>query len=362
MDLLTVDKDVTTASTLPAYFYNSTEFFEASKEKIFTKTWQFCPIGDIPESNNFVLPFELLPGMLDEPLMFSRNELGQLNCLSNVCTHRGSILVEAPCSKTKQIRCPYHGRRFDLSGNFVHMPGFNQNKNFPSESDTLPNVPFGQFGPFLFASLFPAHSFEHTMGAILNRLSWMPMETMKFEPARAKEYTVNAHWALYCENYLEGLHIPFVHPELTKTLDFQNYSYEIGDQFNLQLAIAAEGEVHFDIPIWAQDYGKKIAAYYYWIFPNTMLNFYPWGCSVNIVQPLAPDRTKISFLPFIMDKSKLDQGAGGNLDKVEMEDEHVVELMQRGLRSRLFKKGRFSATQEQGAHHFHQLICNYIND
>ncbi|TMH07471.1 MAG: hypothetical protein E6H79_04690, partial [Betaproteobacteria bacterium] len=35
------------------------------------------------------------------------------------------------------------------------------------------------------------------------------------------------NWALYVENYLEGLHIPFVHPGLTKTLDLGNYRYEL---------------------------------------------------------------------------------------------------------------------------------------
>ena len=66
-----------------------------------------------------------------------------------------------------------------------------------------------------------------------------------------------------------------------------------------------------------------------------MFNVYPWGMSVNVVQPLAIDRTRVSFLTYVWDESKLDRGAGAGLDRVEREDEAVVESVQRGVRSRL---------------------------
>ena len=36
------------------------------------------------------------------------------------------------------------------------------------------------------------------------------------------------------DNYLEGLHIPIVHPELNKTINYKSYKTEIHDQFSLQ--------------------------------------------------------------------------------------------------------------------------------
>jgi choline monooxygenase len=61
-----------------------------------------------------------------------------------------------------------------------------------------------------------------------------------------------------------------------------------------------------------------------------------------------------------VDPSKLEQGAGAALEKVEREDEFVVELVQKGVRSSLYKSGRFSPTREQGVHHFHQLLASYL--
>ncbi len=360
MELFAIKSDITEASTLSSAFYNSPEWFELSKDKIFAKTWQFCMGDEDLRSTNQLVPFTMLPGFLDEPILFTRDQDNQLRCMSNVCTHRGNVLVEGACS-AQQIRCKYHGRRFKLCGDFIHMPEFDQAKNFPSERDHLPQVPFKQLGPFIFASINPHSPFEEVFAEIMDRLYWYPFHEMRFDANRSRDYLVKAHWALYCENYLEGLHIPFVHQALRSVLDFGAYSTEIYRYVNLQFALANSGEDSFNLPKDSPDYGKNVAAYYYWIFPNTMLNFYPWGCSVNVVKPLAPNLTKVSFLPFVVDPSKLDRGAGGDLDRVEREDEAVVESVQRGIRSRLYDAGRYSPSMETGTHHFHQLISEFMN-
>jgi choline monooxygenase len=76
-----------------------------------------------------------------------------------------------------------------------------------------------------------------------------------------------------------------------------------------------------------------------------------------VVRPLGVDRTKVSFLTYVWDETKLDAGAGAGLDRVEREDEAVVEAVQRGVRSRRYDRGRYSPTREQGVHHFHRLLA-----
>lgn len=360
MEAIHVDPNIETASTIPSSFYTSPEWFEIAKEKIFAKTWQYCLTSDELRLAGQLVPFTLLPGMLDEPILFARDTDDILRCLSNVCTHRGNILIDGSCV-AQQIRCHYHGRRFKLCGDFIHMPEFEEAKNFPTKKDSLPNVPFDQLGKFLFASVAPSVPFDDVFGEIKKRLFWLPFEQFKFDPNRSRDYLVKSHWALYCENYLEGLHIPFVHKELRSVLDFANYTTELYEYSNLQLAISSNGEESFDLPKDSQDYGKQVGAYYYWIFPNTMLNFYPWGCSVNVIKPLGPSLTKVSFLSYVLDESKLGRGAGGDLDKVEREDESVVESVQKGVRSRFYDSGRYSPTMEQGTHHFHRLIAQFLS-
>ena len=91
-----------------------------------------------------------------------------------------------------------------------------------------------------------------------------------------------------------------------------------------------------------------------------MLNFYPWGLSINIITPLEINKTKVEFRSYIWDKTKLNVGAGSDLDKVELEDEEVVQQVQRGMYSRFYKNGRFSPKMEKGVHHFHTLIDKFM--
>ncbi len=93
-----------------------------------------------------------------------------------------------------------------------------------------------------------------------------------------------------------------------------------------------------------------------------MLNFYPWGLSLNLVNPLGVARSRVSFISYVWNESLRDKGVGGDIHKVEMEDEEVVESVQRGVSSRLYDRGRFSPRREVGTHHFHQLLAQYMND
>ena len=355
-----IDPDVTLARTLPGAFYCDPALHVLARERVFARTWQW--LGDLAdvEAPGSLSPREMLPGHLDEPLLLARDAAGSLRCLSNVCTHRGNLLVRERC-RAEQIRCSYHSRRFDLAGRMTFMPGFESAQNFPAPSDHLPRVPFGAFARQAFASLAPAAPFASFFAEIAARMAWLPLDELRHDPARDRDFEIAAHWALYVENYLEGLHIPFLHPGLNQALDMERYQYHLGRYHTLQLALARAGDdAAFEPPPASPDHGRRIAAYYWWVFPNLMLNFYPWGLSLNLVQPLAPDRTRVSFRGSVLDAGRLGSGAGAALDRVELEDEAAVESVQRGVRSRLYGSGRYSPSHERGVHHFHRLLCEFL--
>jgi choline monooxygenase len=359
---LEVHADIAQASTLPAAFYKSQEFYEACKEKVFARSWQWVGDTDGLKAPGTVKPLTLLEGCLDEPIVITRDYDDKLHVLSNVCTHRGMLVAESGDQNARHLRCRYHGRRFGMDGCFQAMPEFEGVRNFPSEKDHLPRIPFALWGQnkWLFVSLEPQQALEELLRPIEERVGWMPFDRFYFDASRARDYLVRANWALYCDNYLEGFHIPYIHASLNAAIDYGNYSSEIYGWCNLQLGVASGAEACFDLPKDSPDYGKRVAAYYYWVFPNLMLNFYPWGLSVNVVRPLGPELTKVSFLPYVWDASRLEQGAGAALDRVEREDEVVVEAVQKGVKSRFYDRGRFSVKREQGVHHFHRLLAQAL--
>lgn len=355
-----IHPDIAKASTPPAYFYLDNAYFQQAKEAVFARTWQFLSDTDAVQTPGWATPVTLLENYLDEPLLLTRDADNALHCLSNTCTHRGNTLLEQP-RKCRELVCRYHGRRFDLKGRFISMPEFKEVENFPSDCDNLARLEIHHFGKWLFTALNPYLPSEAFFDDMWQHMSWLPLEEFRFRPDLSKEYSVQAHWALYCENYLEGFHIPFVHQGLNAVVDYGSYTTELFRYSSLQLGLAKGDEAVFDLPPTAPHYGKKVAAYYFWVFPNLMFNFYPWGLSINLVKPVEIAKTRVSFLTYVWDESKLERGAGAGLDQVEKEDEEIVEQVQKGIRSRFYKHGRYSVTREQGTHHFHRLLAEFLS-
>jgi choline monooxygenase len=349
-----IHPDIEQARTLPARFYTDDAVYAALREHVFARSWQW--LGDLAalDAPGSAAPHLLAPGLLDEPVLLTRDALGALHCLSNVCTHRGHPVLAQPCANANALRCPYHGRRFGLDGQCLGAPGFDQQvPGFPSSGDALTPLAFGSAFGLGFASLAPAPAFDDWIAPVLgaNGMAELPLV---HDPSRDRDYTFDAHWALYVENYLEGLHIPFLHAGLMQALDWPRYRYLLHPHGNLQLALAADGEPAFDA---AAGTSERIAAYYWWLWPNLMLNFYPWGLSLNHVQPLGPARTRVVFRSYVARPELLDRGAGSALDRVEQEDEAAVEAVQRGMRSRLAPRGRYAPQHERGVHQFHRLLA-----
>jgi choline monooxygenase len=354
-----IDPDIRRATTLPGWFYSSAEVFDRARERIFATSWQFLgDERDLGEATQ-VKPVTLLEGFLDEPLVLTRDSQGGLHCLSNVCTHRGNLVV-CEAGRKALLACNYHGRRFELDGKLKSAPEFEGALAFPTERDDLARVPFASLEGLLFASLVPSHAFDDVARELSERMSWFPLRALALDAQRSKDYTVRANWALYCDNYLEGFHIPYLHAALNAAIDWSEYTTELYPRSSVQIALAKDGESAFDLPAGAHDHGKRIAAYYWWLWPNLLLNFYPWGLSVNVVRPITVDTTRVSFLTYVWKREKLDRGAGSGLDRVEHEDEAAVEAVQRGVGSRFYDRGRYSPTHERGVHHFHRLLADAL--
>lgn len=354
-----VSEDIATAATLAPAFYSDPDAWRAVRERVFARSWQWLDDLRAVEAPGSFAPRTLLPDYLDEPLLLARDGEGTLRCLSNVCTHRGNLLVACD-GRAESIRCGYHSRRFDLAGRMTFMPGFEGVRDFPSPADDLPSLPLHTFAALAFVSLAPARAWDDVFGAMVRSMAAHPLAHLRHDPARDRTFEVRAHWALYVENYLEGFHIPYVHPDLGETVDAKRYRVELHPRAVLQVAHARAGE-----PVFAPERcGGEIdvAALYWWIFPNLMLNFYPWGLSLNHVQPLASDRTRVVYRGYVWDATVSGHGAGGALDRVEAEDEAIVEAVQRGVRARLYRAGRYSVLHERGVHHFHRLLCAALDE
>jgi len=359
MEKLSVDAEIRKAYTLPGAFYHDPVLYEKSKERIFSAFWMYLTDETGLEKPGMAQPVHLLPAFLDEPLLVTRDPEGGMHLLSNVCTHRGKVLVEK-AGMHRVLSCGYHGRCFYHDGRFKSMPGFQEAENFPTEADHLTALSMESLWGMLFGALDPAIPFSEVIKPIRERLAFLPLDQMRFVPDQSKEFDVKAHWALYVENYLEGFHIPWVHPALNQALEVDAYAYETFPYCNLQLGIAEGGQPCFTIPEGHPDFGKRVYAYYFWLFPNLMFNVYPWGLSFNVVEPRALNRTRVRFRTYLFENATGQDRELNRIDETEYEDEAVVESVQVGTRSRFYDRGRFSPSMEACVHHFHRLLARYL--
>ena len=351
---ISINKDIRKAYTLPSMFYKERKYFDISIDNLFSNSWQF--ISDINSiKNTNVYPFSFLDDTIEEPMILTKNNKEYI-MLSNVCTHRGSILCEEE-NKYNKVQCKYHGRIFNLKGEFQKAPGFENVKFFPTKKDNLKKFPLKLWKQFLFCSLKGKIKIDHIFKDIENRLENYPFNKLFFDKKHSKIYLLDAHWSLYCENYLEGFHVPFIHKGLNNDIDFKTYNTILFDNGVLQYTKETSSKINTK----EKSLLENTYAYYYWIFPNIMLNFYNWGLSINIIEPISKNKTRVRFLSYPIKGCTQPIKNSSSLDKVEKEDQEIIKKVQKGINSQSYLRGRYSAMHEKGIHHFHQLICKYIN-
>jgi choline monooxygenase len=333
------------ASTIPARWYTDPAMLEGERLKVFGRTWQAVGRTDSVAVPGSYFGCEIA----GEPVLVVRGQDGCLRAFSNVCRHRGSLLAEGPghcAGGGAVIRCPYHGWTYALDGSLFGQPEFEGVEDWDRSKVCLPRFQVAEWGPFVFVNQDPdAPPLEEVLGAIPAEIARIGCAIDRLRFSYRRDYTIACNWKVYVDNYLEGYHLPAAHPGLFRVLDYAQYRVEEHGYYSSQIA-----------PI----RGSNQRALYYWLFPNFMLNVYPDNLSSNLIVPMGPDRTLTVFEWFAESEDGVKQATIDFSDEIQREDIRICESVQRGLRSRHYNQGRFSVKRENGVHHFHGLLDEFL--
>ncbi|MCA9727344.1 MAG: aromatic ring-hydroxylating dioxygenase subunit alpha [Candidatus Eisenbacteria bacterium] len=341
------------AETIPADWYVDARFHDLDRVAVLARSWQLVGhASQIPEPGDL-----LCLTVAGEPILAVRGEDGRVRGFFNVCRHRGGPLALQD-GKVSALRCHYHGWTYALDGRLRGVPEMAEVQSFRREDFGLVPLTLVEWEGLLFVCLDDAESNPADLwGDIPGRIA--PQSLARSSFVRRVRYEIGCNWKVYVDNFLEGYHLPIVHPELCKLLDYRRYVTELGTAHSLQFSPFLDAGA--GSPYRAGDDGADGRAFYYFLWPNTMLNILPGRLQINRVLPLASDRTEVHFDYLYEDTGspKAEARIAADIDysdRVQQEDVEICELVQRGLSSRAYQRGRFSAKRESGVHHFQNLL------
>jgi choline monooxygenase len=335
------EPELARASTIPASWYTDPAMLEQEQQQIFRRTWQYAAsLDQLRFPGNFVAV-----DVVGVPVVLTRDLEGQLRAFYNVCRHRAGVVAKGVGNR-KTLQCQYHGWLYNLDGSLRSTPEFEGVENFNRCDFGLVPIRVETWGPFAFVNMDDgAPSLAETLGKI-------PAETAKFDfsgmrRVERRDYYVNANWKVYIDNYLEGYRV-------------DTYRY-YSSQYAPIRPVKKEDEA-----------GRRYTAlegdeqaYYYWIFPNFMLNIYLGMLQTNIIVPLSHDRTLTIFEWFFADPGSPEtwnqlQDSIAFSDEIQVEDIEICEDVWRNLTAGVYQQGRYCVKRENGVHHFHGLLDEFL--
>jgi len=359
-DVASVDSDIAQAWTLPSHLYTEPATFAGEKERIFARSWQIVGHRDQVANPGDYFTTELV----GEPLVIVRDGGGKLRGFYNVCRHRAGPPAEG-CGSRKLFRCGYHGWTYGLDGSLLGATEFEGVEGFRPEDFALVPVQVEEWFSFVFVNLNAA-SPGNDSRPLRESLGELPGQVEKFHFAGMKlferrTYDMKCNWKTYVDNYLEGYHLPSVHPGLNRELDFNAYVVEPHAEYVRQFSPIRGAQPGDTTPRRYPETGADLTTDYFWIFPNWMLNCYPDNVSLNIVLPVEAERSLAIFEWYLPEKDHSSSAAKASVefsDQIQVEDVGICERVQKNLRSRSYSSGRFSVKQEKGVHAFHRMYAD----
>lgn len=335
------------SQTIPSATYTHPEFVFIDQAAVFKNEWQL-----VGHQSQLVEPgSSICTTIAGNPIIVIKNG-DSIQAFYNVCKHRGGPLAVKHGTRSV-LQCQYHGWTYKTDGSLRGVPHFNHVELFDKKDFGLMPVHTHLWEGLIFVNLadHPV-SFATITEGIVKRIAPINLGEMQYHTRTID--LIKCNWKVYVDNFLEGYHIPIVHPELAKLLDYNRYVTETAAHYSLQYSPFSSEAT--DNPYQVAD-GE---AYYYFIYPNIMLNILPGRLQTNIIEPVGHDQCRVIFDFYYQDVEKAK--ASGLIEsdlrysaEIQQEDIEICESVQIGLGSSAYDKGRFSVERESGVYHFQTL-------
>jgi choline monooxygenase len=350
-DLL-VAQDLDHALALPARYYTDARMPALDARLVFQNSWQL--VGQ--QSALAGVGDHLVTSIAGLPILVVQSDATTIRAFHNVCRHRAGPIALCDGRGAKVLRCRYHGWTYGLDGVLKSAPEMATAPDFCPADIRLPELPVQRWQGLLFVALGTPPPFAELVAGIDARLG-AARRLADYQFHHRVGYDIACNWKVYVDNYLEGYHVPHIHPGLNSLLDYRSYLTETAEWYSFQFSpLESAPELYGD--------GEAL---YYFLYPNAMLNILPGRLQTNRVLPLAIDRCRVEFDFYYAADASAEAAARRARDltfsdEVQIEDLSICEDVQRGLASGSYQAGRLNPLRENALHHFHEILRRVYRD
>ena len=327
--------------TLPTRYYTDPTIWEIERHQIFAKTWiMVANDQQLQRPGDYVT--EDVAGW---PIFVQRGENGTLRAFHNMCPHRAGPIVWEGTGHQANLVCRYHGWAFDKEGALINARDFGADA---PEGTCLTKVRAQTWRGFIFVCLDPATP---------DLIEWLAGFPAECEPYPTDGYVFHSrtvrrtamNWKVYNDNFLEGYHLPLVHPAMSKEVEALGYRVEgKGDpRWNIHTAPRRDGMT------WSGVWG--------YFYPLFSFDIFPGGMAVERWLPVGKDHTDLIFEYFFADDAIDVETIVKDSEEVADEDVRVAEMVQKNLLAGLYDTGCLSPRYENALAEFHQLIRDAVD-
>jgi len=288
-----------------------------------------------------------------------RGRDGNVRAFYNVCQHRAHELV-SDSGNCKLVVCPYHAWTYELDGRLRSGPNIKAVPGFRREDICLSEVRVEIFCGFVFVNLdldarpmaewFP--DVEHELRAFVPHID-------ELKPLEWVEIPENCNWKVSIANYSECYHCAINHPTFATGV-VKSETYDIQPQGHcLRHTTACQNldRMSYPIDLDANEHAGDYSSWFLWpmfsfqVYPGNVLNTYHWRpVSVDEVVVWRGWHTKDGT-----DSDAIHRLAVQDRATTVEEDLHLVESVQRGLKSRGYRPGPLVIDPNCGVNSEHSL-------